>query len=155
MLIMKGKARYWPLFLTSVLVAMLLLTGRAAYRVWGYLRLDGSAPVKVERWEVERLGTDRYGLVAHYTFDYQGQPVTTSSHWRGKRLLNRMAAEAKIVRLKEAPLVAYFPVKHPEEAVLERTFPLKACIYALVALGIMIYFYILALYVRRSGTVNG
>ncbi len=147
---MKGHRLYGPLFLLLVAVAALVLVGRAAGGIWGYLRLDQEAPAHVERWEIEQVGTDAYSLVAHYSFDYRGEQREGSSRWAGKRFPNRLAAEAKMVRLRGAPVRVYFSAGRPDSAVLNRTFPLKRAIYALIGVGVALYFAVLAFLVRSS-----
>ncbi|MGE3953966.1 MAG: hypothetical protein AB7F31_02055 [Parachlamydiales bacterium] len=134
---------YAPLFLALVGIAVLFLCGRAAYSLWGYLRLDGEAAAQIERWEVRQTGTDTYRLFAHYNFEHRGKRWAGEGRYGGRRFPNRVAAEAKLVQLREVPLTAYFPTKKPRESVLSRLFPLKRVIYALIGLGVAVYFAIL------------
>jgi hypothetical protein len=132
------------IWLSGLIMAGFLIT--ASIDIWRCLRLEDRVKASIEKWKVIEKSSSQYALRASYTFDYQGKSHRGKTTFSKPYHLNRPSAEKQANILNQKSWTAWVHPGHPEHSSLERVFPLKKCLYALMALGIYLYF----IYLRQS-----
>lgn len=118
----------------------------AALDLWGYLRLEKRTIASVHQWKIIEKSSSQFALKASYTFESQGKMHHGKTVFSKPYHLNRISAEKqiKIFSLQSWPVC--YQYSHPGHSTIDRVFPLKKCLYSLMALGIFFYF----VYLRQS-----
>lgn len=118
--------------------------------IYRYSRLSEQIPAQVEEWSVQEVKADQFEVRAHLSYTFQGE---TYHHTLpvGRRYPNPWAAEKAMQQLKgKSEWKIWIDPKRPEEGVIDKYFPYRATISALILVGIMIYFLFLGLYARSK-----
>jgi len=126
------------LAVSAITAAIFLIL--AFHALWGYLRLEGRVVAHVHKWKVVEISPSQFALKASYTFNlgekvYKGKTVFSKPYD-----LNRLSAEKRATAYSTKPWHVWFSPKAPHNSSLERNFPIKKCLYSLMALGICLYF---------------
>jgi hypothetical protein len=137
----------WVGVIGLVAVLALWFVVRAGCEVYRYLQLDKVVEVSVESWSVEERGSNQYAVMATYTYDLGGKNYSGKEQVGGKYPNPWAAGEAKN-RFATQKWSAWVNPHHPEKSVLEKHFPVKKTVSALVLLGLALYFLLLGLYMR-------
>lgn len=135
--------------LYRVWVTLLIISGgiatwfstEAALKAWKYSRLDAQVPALISKWEVKSLPSSRFAVAAGYTFEvgdasYEGETV-----FEFPLFLNRYAAENYLKQLRSKDWKVWYREDRPSLSSLEKEFPQKECLQALLTLGVFAYFY--------------
>ncbi len=131
------------LFSGAVALYLLLL---ALFHLWGYLALDAQAPATVHHWRIIKKSSSTFALEATYTFEAQGKELPGQTIFSKPYHLNYPSAERQIKMFSTRPWSVWYSSHDPALSSLDKTFPTKKIIYALMALGVFAYF----LYIRFS-----
>lgn len=105
-------------------------TGIALWKVASYTQMSASSTGEVLNTSINKVGSDKFELRVHYTFP-QGEgegPIRT---------LFRNKISANTYNIND--LQVWYNPKHPEQSTLDRAFPVKACVYALILIGLVTY----------------
>lgn len=130
---------YRVLFLISVLVALWFAL-KSVVGAWGYLRLQGQAPAVIEGWEIEEISPSQFGYRVKYCFEAQGKRVKGEEVLKSPLYPNRYAAEGSLKSWKERRWTVYYVLLNPLTNTLQRPFPWKSLLYALISIGVLFYF---------------
>jgi hypothetical protein len=132
------------IWVAGLVMACFLIS--ASLDLWGYLRLEKKSIASVFKWKIIEKSSSAFALRAYYTFEKQGKVYNGKTTFSKPYHLNRQSAEkqVKIFSIQSWPV--WYQTRHPEHSSIERVFPLKKCIYSLMALGIFFYF----VYLRHS-----
>lgn len=117
--------------------------------------LSAQLPARVIQWEVEEIGTDRYAVAAHYTFEI------AEKVYRGNTLFSQPAypnPASAITALKEqaskSDWTAWYSPSNPTKSTLEKFFPQGLLFRAIVSSAVLLYFVLFrfknALFVRHA-----
>ena len=141
--------RFWLAFLTVLTLIVLWYCGVAIYRTYEYIRLTAQTNAEVYEWAPKEISGDVFAAHAYYTFDvkgtqYKGEDVLPSPLYR-----NTWAIEQEIPKLSKEKRIVWFDPTNPLHSSLQKRFPLKECVSAIVLLGLLLYFVGLGFYVAR------
>lgn len=110
---------------------------KAGNPIFSYFKLQQQTTATIESLNIERK-KDNFLLTANFLFEHAG------NSYQGKGVLrkypNIWAAENGLKRCQTKSCQIWFNPKQPETAVLEKKFPYKPTISALLLLSIGIYF---------------
>lgn len=143
---MYRKAIWIPFILVIALVAIWFLI-KASYDLHDYLQLKVCTEVVVDQWLVQEIKSDQFAVVAYYTYSYQGKDYIGQGTVGGAYPNPWAANEAKS-RYSKQKWSVWLDPKRPEKSVVEKHFPIKRTLSAVVLLGLALYFFILAVYMR-------
>lgn len=125
---------------------MVYFASLALHDLWGYLRLEESAPAYVYKWKTVEVAPSQFGIKAAYTFRARGKTYSGKTFFSKPYHLNENSVKKQVDRFSREPWVVWYQPSHPKISSLEKVFPTKKIIYALMTLGVFFYF----LYVDRQ-----
>ena len=106
-------------------------------------------------WSIKEINSDEFLPSASYTFKMDdGQEVNSKSDLLATPYRNPWSAEEGIKELSKLSWKAWYNPSNPQQSALQKIFPLKDSIYALMMLGILGYFLGLGYYVFRQKKVQ-
>jgi len=143
------KNRFWLLFLAFIALSTLWYTGIAAYRYYNYSRLETKAVPSSISWRVAEHGSDSYTLVADYQFPANGKSFTGTTDFSSDVYLNAATAQKYIPENAALPWKVWYDKNNPEYSTLEKNYPFKEYIYAIILWGILLYFIWLGFYIAK------
>jgi hypothetical protein len=139
-------------------INMLLLGGLALYFIatalvplYGYYKLQITAPATLHDWRVIQKSSSAFAIEAVYTFEAQGKPFSHQTIFSKPYYLNQLSAERQIKIFSTQPWSVWYDAHNPTYSSLEKVFPMKKIIYALISVGVFGYF----LYVRYTVLERG
>lgn len=127
------------IYLSALIAAVFL--GIAGIALWGYLRLEASAPVAQVQWAIIQKSSSQFALKAAYHFDHQGKAIEGESLFSKPYYLNQLSAEKQIQEFSKQKWTVWYDPGSPAVSSLEKKFPAKKILYSLMTLGIFFYFY--------------
>lgn len=143
------KNKLWLFLLVMVGLSALWYTGIAGYRYYMYSRLDTQTHPASMSWKIAAHSADNYTLVADYQFAADGTTFSGSMDFLDDIFLNELAAEKGIESNKKLPWKVWYYSENPNHSSLQKDFPFKQYIYALILWGIWLYFLWLGFYVTK------
>ena len=141
--------RLWLGLMILTAAISLWFTGKATHGLWVYSRLAAQTQAAPKEWSVLEIGSSEYVLVSRYAYrigeaEYEGKTI-----FKKPSFLNRASAEASIKDWTAHSWNVWYDPSHPLDSSLQKIFPFKNCIHALLALGVLGYFYYLRSYAQR------
>ncbi|MCB1118913.1 MAG: hypothetical protein KDK65_03040 [Chlamydiia bacterium] len=131
------------LFVIAFVVMGYSLYVSTHYRI--YASHSASVPIEEIQWNLFTLPSGETKLRADYTF------TAETKNWKGTTLIgdyiNPSAAQAALPLVKEDAKVVWYDPQSPYLNTIDRVFPTKQVIYAIVLWGILLYFIGLGYYV--------
>jgi hypothetical protein len=140
------KNAIWVAFLLIVMGFGVWFVVKAGYELIHYYQLSLQIPVAVQKWEVEELDANKYAISLSYSYEYDGKNYRNRGKI-GSAYPNPWAANRALEKFEQEKWYAWVNPQAPQKAVLEKRFPYKAAVSAVVLLGLVIYFICLGLYV--------
>lgn len=137
----------WLIFILIVAAIAFWFIIKAGCDVYDYFQLSAKAPATIEQWSVKEVKADRFAIVAHYFFEYQGKNYHGEGQV-GDFYPNPWAAQEAKKRFALQHWDVWLNQKHPDRSVLEKHFPFKKAISAIVLIILTLYFLILGFYVK-------
>ncbi|MEI8365335.1 MAG: hypothetical protein WCF65_02860 [Parachlamydiaceae bacterium] len=139
----------WQAFLGIVALATLWYSCIAAYRYYSYSRLDGHAETSTISWIIEEHATDTFTLKANYQFTANQAVHHGTTRYPDDNYLNQWAAEQAAKSNTKHPWTVWYDQSHPDTSSLQKNFPFKECLSAIILWGLLLYFLWLGFYVSR------
>ena len=137
----KNLYRLWLILLiASGLIAGWFLAS-AAPGLWKYFRLNARAPAEMLHWDVYELSSSRFAMQGEYQFKLNGNSYHGKTIIENPQFLNQFAAENYMVINSSRFRQTWYDSNNPSYNSLERNFPKKKCLQALLTLGVFIYFF--------------
>jgi coproporphyrinogen III oxidase len=136
-------------------IAFLWFASRTAVILWHYEKLSQHAVAEITAWGVQKKGGSKYILYAAYTFEVDGQKFFSKTFFTQPVFLNAPSAEAEGKQWMSKPLQVWYHPSKPSISSLEKNFPFKASIHALLSLGLLLYFFFLRKYLTRLESFSG
>jgi hypothetical protein len=133
--------KLWMILLVISGGIALWYSGSTCKELWNYVQLTERAPARILKWETRDLGSSHFGIAAEYLYEVGGISYTGRTLFKKQRFLNRFAAENYLKSLKEKRLWVWHRKSKPSISSLEREFPQKYCLQALLTVGVFAYFY--------------
>ncbi len=130
----------WRILAVIATAIALWFSSIAAYQLFQYLRLDSFAQAEVTKWSIKELSSSRFAVEVFFEFQAKGKKYQGKSLLKSPIFLNPFAAEDAVKAKKKQTFFAWYQPSNPGISSLQRDFPLKSMIHALVTLGVLIYF---------------
>lgn len=146
------KQTVWLALVATLTLIVLWYSGIFLYRYYHYMRLSGKAPAKEMAWTVEPRTDEQYLLKANYSFVSNGQTFTGSSVIEDRGFWNEYAAQKGIEDVSKKKWIIWFNPSNPAHSSLQKNFPLKECVSAVIMWAIVFYFLWLGYYSSRFRT---
>jgi hypothetical protein len=116
-------------------------SGLALVGVWKFSRLNAHMPAQVLSWQVRELSSSRFALEADYCFEVEGIVYQGKTLFKKSQFLNRFSAENYIKTFRVKQWEVWYKKRDPSLSSLEKRFPQKECLQALLTIGVFIYFF--------------
>ncbi|MFI5333688.1 MAG: hypothetical protein ACHQT8_00800 [Chlamydiales bacterium] len=122
-------------------ILLLWFGGKAIFELWNFFHLNAHTPATAVVWSVEEQGP-RVFLTGSYDFEVQGKKYQGKSRLQEPIFLNKFAAESAINSWGSHPWSIWYDSGAPDRSSLQKLFPYKNCIYALIIFGVCGYYFI-------------
>lgn len=140
------KNRFWLAFLAVVLLCSAWYTGKALYYYYNYKQLsEQTTPTSLE-WRVVAHSDEDFTLDTDYTFKVHNEVFAGTTSWE-RSYLSEWAAHQEIQELSHQVWKVWYSSKNPHISSLQKNFPFKESISALLLWGLFLYFLWLGYYV--------
>ncbi len=143
------KNPIWLLFLGIMAIGILFYSGRTAYHVWQYARLDKQIEAEKINWSVIPINEEKFIPQAAYKFSVNAKEYEGQSRWN-QSYLNAWTAQDAIKKLIQSPPLVWYDASNPEASSLQKIFPLKENLYTLMLWLLGLYFAGLGYYVQKK-----
>ena len=144
--------RIWLVLLVISGGIALWFSGIALGGAWKYFRLNAFASAQVLHWQTQEISSSRYAIEAEYQFEVAGKAYKGKTIFERPQFLNRFAAENYIAINGSKSWQAWYRKGGPGFSSLEKEFPKKKCLQAVLTLGVFFYFFFARTMVSR---ING
>ncbi|MGC2594696.1 MAG: hypothetical protein WA347_00270 [Rhabdochlamydiaceae bacterium] len=138
---MRNFYRLWVILLVISGGIALWFSGAAMPGMWKFFRLNAQVSAKVLNWQIQELSSSRFVLKADYQFDASGTTYFSHTIFERPQFLNRFAAENYMRANGSKAWEAWYRMGVPTCSSLEREFPKKQCLQALLTIGVFFYFF--------------
>jgi hypothetical protein len=133
--------KLWVVLLIVSVGIALWFSGTALLDLWKFARLNAQAPATVTKWEIRDLSSSRFAVEAEFLYEVNGTLYSGKTVFESHRFLNRFAAENHVKLLQVRSWQTWYRESNPSLSSLEREFPQKQCLQALLTIGVFTYFY--------------
>lgn len=130
----------WRVLATIAIGIALWFSSIAAYQLFQYLRLGSFAEAEIKKWSIKELSSSRFAVEVFFEFEAKGKKIQGTSLLDSPVFLNPFAAEDAIKANEKQSFLAWYQTSNPEISSLQKEFPLKSLIHALVTIGVLLYF---------------
>ncbi|MGM0440234.1 MAG: DUF3592 domain-containing protein [Chlamydiota bacterium] len=143
------KNPVWVIFLTVMSLVAVAFMGFAGYKILKYRSYSTCAlPTSVE-WSVKAISHSKYLVKADFDYIVEGQKYHGKTVLRNKIFINPSAAEQALEEYRGQCWTVWYNPRKPQQATINRRFPLKVTIYAGILGLMLIYFIGLGIYVKK------
>ena len=143
------KNNYWLLFVCLLLLTTLWFTGKAVYRAIDYSRFSEKSKLSELSWKYEALSGESFIPIGKYAFTFKGKSYTGETALTSLTYRNAWAVQQDHQQLSKIYPQVWLDPKNPSHSTLQKMFPLKESISALIMCGLCIYFIGLGYYVAK------
>jgi hypothetical protein len=119
----------------------LWFSGIAASAFWQFLKLNASVPANVLAWEIKDISSSKFAPQAEFEYEIGGVTYSGKTIFSSPQFLNRFAAENQIKVLQTQRWRAWYQESSPSVSSLEKEFPRREFLQALLTVGVFAYFY--------------
>jgi hypothetical protein len=150
-----------PIYLVLI-GAIALLTawysGSSLYWYYQYTTLSSQAPATINKWNIitdsnkwsfKWFSDATYLVEMEYSFIVDHKQYTGRTVFSDEKHRNPWAAEQRAVQMSQKPWTAWYNPSHPNHSALQKYFPFKECISAVILWGVLLYFIWLGSYVKN------
>jgi len=141
--------KFWLVLVIIVSCISLWLFGRASYDLCRYAMLNRTAIAHVEGFSIEQTGSSRFVIKAEYSYEASGAKLKGETLFLNPYYLNRPTAERALKNWEKKQWQVFYSSWRPSFSSMQRMFPFKSCIHAVLALGVLVYFFFLRRYLLR------
>lgn len=141
------KNPLWLIFLAGISLVTLWFCGVAFYRVYQYSRLNGVTDATNITWSILKLDEDNYFPYAHYSYLIREKEYVGEEALKEKEYKNEWAVKESLPEITSKQWQVWYDPYSPAFSSLQRHFPLKEVVSAILLLGIVLYFFGLGYYV--------
>ncbi len=144
---MFSKKLIWILFIVLVAALAAWFIGRAGIEIYRYSQYSVKVEALVEKWTIHEKKGDQFAVEAHYSYQYEGKEYQGVGQ-AGTFYPNPWAAEEAKLRMAKQKWSVWIDPKHPERSLVEKHFPVKRTLSAVILISLVIYFLFLMTYTR-------
>lgn len=135
--------RFKIVLFTLLTVCSLGMSAFAAYEVYNYKQLDRVGKAKVYKWSIVAKSSSNFTVEGTYFYSDGKKVFEGKTIFDKLRFLSEVAAQSHIKALEKQQFAAYYCAKKPQISSLQKLFPFKAVIHALLTIGVTVYFFLL------------
>lgn len=117
--------------------------------IYHYLQLNICRPTTIKTWSIKEAKSDRFLITAHYFFEYEGKNYEGTGQV-GHFYPNPWAASEAVKNLAKQQWSVWLDQTHPERSLLEKHFPIKKTLSAIILILLTCYFLILSFYIKST-----
>lgn len=147
--------RLWAILLVISGGIALWFLCMAVGSAWKYVRLNDKAVVNAVQWQVKEITSSRFALEGDYQFEVDGKQYSGKTLLEKPQFLNRFAAENYMAIQGSKTWETWYRKSKPQSNSLERDFPKKKCLQAVLTLGVFLYFFFARTLVMKLPSVSG
>jgi hypothetical protein len=133
--------RLWVVLLATSGAIALWFSGLALVGVFRFSLLNDHTSAEITHWQVRELSSSRFAIEADYQFKVKEVTYHGKTKFDKPQFLNRFAAENYIATLGSRSWKTWYRESNPARSSLEREFPKKNCLHALLTIGVFAYFF--------------
>jgi hypothetical protein len=133
----------WHLLLGLSFAVTFIFLGKTLIQLKTFSKFDKRTLAKANSWEIRELKDGTYVIGAVYQYNVKEKKIDGKGHFKKKKYINYYAALDELTKISKNDLQVWYSSKNIIESNLEKYFPLKSLMYALLSSSIGIYFYIL------------
>ncbi len=122
---------------------------KAGIHVYKYFKLNSKTTCSIDKWELNEDKSSKYTIIVYYSYEVSNQIFNDKYIFKQKLFLNSFAAKDQINYWKNKKWTVFYNSKNPNISSIEKAFPYKSCIYAIIAMSIFLYFIFLKFYLIR------
>gem|GEM_PF-1281292 len=141
--------RIWLALIGITAACFLWILVSFTSQLTSYLKLSASAPAEILDWVPKEIRPETYHSVVNYCFELNGDILEGEYNFQKPIFKTEAAAIETIEKFQERPWNIYFNPKNPQEAALQKMFPIKSGIHLLLSLAVLLYFYWFKHYLSR------
>ena len=142
--------RYYIAFMLILALIVLGYTGTALWRWYGYIRLSQQTKAESVEWSVVERDSSSFVMNGKYQFLVNGTQFQGDTDFSDDIYLNLWSAEQAKDRYQSKSWNVWFQPSNPHYSSLQKKFPLKECLSAVVMWGLLLYFFWLGIYVAQK-----
>lgn len=143
------KNAVWLFFVATIFTITLFYTGKTSVKLYQYLQLSSEIEASATAWSIKQEAEDKFVPMAKYNFKVGKKFYEGETLFYNEATTNPWAAEESLKPLAAKQYHVWFQQKNPSNSSLQKSFPLKECIYAGILWIISIYFFWLGVYVAK------
>jgi len=136
---MKTSYLFIGLIILSSLVSVFLVFS-AWWEICFYFSFDAKTNATVYRWHIVQKKTSQWALEGEFYFFIQGEKVLGRTQLAPPYFLQEKAAILAQETLSLQPWEVFYSSSNKEHNSLQRFFPFRSCIHAILAIGVFLYF---------------
>lgn len=140
----------WNILLGVATIVTLWFAVKSAKELQRYLSFSKQVPIEVHEWGHSSVGKGAFGVRASYTYVVDGQKYGGTHVFTTPLFMNAEVVDKQLHKWKGLRWQAWYSPKHPEKSTLQHNYPIKSTVQAILALGILIYFAWLRMFVQRT-----
>jgi hypothetical protein len=145
------STRIWWLFILVIGLIAAWYVYKASDRLYLYYTLSKNTSAYNLQWSIKEINSDEFLPSASYVFKLEnGEEIRGKSDLVATPYRNPWSAEEGIKELNKQSWNVWYNPSKPQLSALQKVFPLKDSIYALMMLGLLAYFIGLGYYVSRQ-----
>ncbi len=133
------KNRLWLVFLGIIGICTLWYSVSGILAVQHYRAMSATTPLVDSQWSVEEMPGDVFVPLVGYHYKIGGRIYTGETLLYDEGSRNPSATEDNIQSLRKLSWVAFYDPRQPQRSTLQKSFPIKECLSAVVLLGVFTY----------------
>jgi hypothetical protein len=142
------KNGVWLAFLSVLILITFWFCGKAGFELYDYLSLSRSSNIQHIDWKVQEVKSNHFVICATYDFtvdgiEYNSNTVLSSiypNYWAAHSIMQDLMNETRIV---------WYNPHNVSYSALEKSFPMKASVSAIILISLLVYFIFLGMYVGK------
>ncbi len=143
------KNKVWLSFLCLYASIAMWFMGAAVYSSYHYWKMSASRPPSQANWSVAELSSEVFVPQVAYTFEVAKTSFAGRTMLTNHRYIHPKGAEQALTEFSAKKWAVWYNPADPQESTLQKMFPFKECISALILFGLLLYFIWLGFFVTR------
>lgn len=142
--------KIWKGFFVFLVAVALWFTAHALYLVVSYYTLDSTTRTRRIEWSVREKSSEFFIIEGNYHYQVNGEDYSGISGMNDERFRNEWAAKDALKKEPHPEVTVWYSSWYYKHSSLQKTFPIKECVSALVLWALFIYFFRLKQYVAKK-----
>lgn len=144
--------KIWLAFLAAITLAVVVFSWDALQQMRRYYFLQQKTSLTSTEWGLVKINEESYRVGVEFSFVHQGKTYRGLEHFQKPLYPNPWAAAHGMKERETETQEVWFYPNNPKISSLEKKFPLKELLSAVVLLGLWLYFVQLGFSMRSVST---